>query len=121
MTHRKLQSIDFYRTFDDNIPDVLYSSPVVKEIKKEGLKIFNQRNSSVEFDEYYYDNIKKGCLNDWWNFYFLSLKETNISLEDYFVKRLIKSKETICSPSLNKVIFKSNEQAELFYSQKERI
>jgi hypothetical protein len=121
MIHKKSQFIEF-TALGDNIPDVLYTSPVVRETKKEGLKISNQRNSSVEFDEYYYDNIKKGAMNDWWNFVFLSDIEKNDMHYscDYYTIRLIKSKETISSPHLNRVSFKSNEQSELIYSQKER-
>lgn len=122
MMHKKFQFIELTTALDDNIPDVLYTSPVVSETKKGGLNIFNQINSSVEFNEYYYDNIKKGSINDWWNFISLSNIEKNHKHYngDYHTIRLIKSKEIISSPYLNRVSFKNNEQSELIYSQKER-
>ena len=116
----KLQSLDFRTAFEDNMPDVLYSSPIVRETKKDGIKITNKRNSSIEFDDWY-ENRLYNYLNEWEDYEFLLSIETNRYNDSYYTRRIFKSKDTVYSPYWNRVHFKDNESTKLFYSQKERI
>ncbi len=118
--YNKLQFLDFGKLLEDNIPDVLYSSPIVKEINKQKeLRIFNQRNSSVEFDDCY-ENELLTYRNEWSQYEFLFSIEKNEYNDSYYTRRIFKSKDTVYSPFWNRVHFKDNESTNLFYSQKER-